>query len=586
MPLLTSALWLALDPLAAAGLPAGEIDRVTGASGEVRATRERVTVRRIVDTRWPEAGIFWQKPVEIARYELPADARIFARERWTGAPVMAGWKRNGRPVLWTATGWGERGYDRYPYLPQAAFDLGLRPAAEARDLWAFFDSSYRLRADPDYLAQRWRAGGIAAIHVAAWHYDEPDADRDERLASLIAACHRNAVLVYAWLELPHVSEEFWNLRPECREKTALGADAHLDWRRLINLENRACAAEVESRVESLLERFDWDGVNLAELYFESPEGPGNPARFTPMSADVRREFGKSAGVDPIDLFAPGKANAGLLRRFLDYRAKLAQRMQSHWLDVVARRPGLDIALTHVDDRFDRSMRDALGADAAAALPLLDRRDFTFLIEDPATVWHLGPQRYPEIAARYRELTPHHSRLGVDINVVERYQDVYPTKRQTGAELFSLVHLASQAFARVALYFENSILAPDWPLLAASAAHATVTRTGDGLRVESARDVCIRWDGAAKVNGAEWPLTDGRYVRLPAGTHTVEAGKRLPLRVIDLNAVPVGAAADESGVEIEYESRGRGIVMLSDGRIERLAAGRHKVYFAAATTGGS
>jgi len=43
-------------------------------------------------------------------------------------------------------------------------------------------------------------------------------------------------------------------------------------------------------------------VNLAELYFESLEGIGNPARFTPMNDDVRREFRALGGVDPIDLF--------------------------------------------------------------------------------------------------------------------------------------------------------------------------------------------------------------------------------------------------------------------------------------------
>ena len=56
---------------------------------------------------------------------------------------------------------------------------------------------------------------------------------------------------------------------------------------------------------------------------------------------------------------------------------------------------LDLVLTHVDDRFDTGMRDAIGADAARVLPLLDTRSFTFLIEDPATVWHLGAQRYPD-----------------------------------------------------------------------------------------------------------------------------------------------------------------------------------------------
>ncbi len=43
-------------------------------------------------------------------------------------------------------------------------------------------------------------------------------------------------------------------------------------------------------MKQLVGRFDWDGVNLAELYFESLEGAANPARFTPMNQDVRNEF--------------------------------------------------------------------------------------------------------------------------------------------------------------------------------------------------------------------------------------------------------------------------------------------------------
>ena len=48
----------------------------------------------------------------------------------------------------------------------------------------------------------------------------------------------------------------------------------------------------------LIERFDWDGVNLGELYFESLEGAANPSRFTPMNDDIRGEFKALTGVDP------------------------------------------------------------------------------------------------------------------------------------------------------------------------------------------------------------------------------------------------------------------------------------------------
>ena len=74
------------------------------------------------------------------------------------------------------------------------------------------------------------------------------------------------------------------------------------------------------------------------------------------------------------------------------------------------------------------MRDKIGADTSKTLPLLGRHDFTFLIEDPATTWNQGPQRYPLIAARYADATPRQEKLAIDINIVERYQDVYPTKQ--------------------------------------------------------------------------------------------------------------------------------------------------------------
>src|SRR5262249_10148280 len=85
----------------------------------------------------------------------------------------------------------------------------------------------------------------------------------------------------------------WGARihhPEWREKTAVLQDAQLDSRKLMNLTNRNCFRAAVSGVERLAARFDWDGINLAELYFESLEGIANPSRFTPMNADVRAAF--------------------------------------------------------------------------------------------------------------------------------------------------------------------------------------------------------------------------------------------------------------------------------------------------------
>jgi hypothetical protein len=532
-----------------------------------RRGKENVRVNSLTDVHLPKLPIVWETGLELPVFDLPAGAQVFARERWTGAPMTAGMRRGAGAVLWVAVPPGEKGYERFPYLLEALCDLGLDPPFRSSRLWAFFDSSYRSRVDLEYFAARWRKAGIAALHVAAWHFYEPDAARDGYLAELIEACHREGILVYAWLELPHVSEKFWDDHPEWREKTAVLQDAQLDWRKLMNLTNRDCFRAVSAGVKRLISGFDWDGVNLAELYFESLEGTGNASRFTPMNDDVRALFQKQSGFDPIEIFGARKDEASR-KAFLDFRSDLTRRMQEDWiaeLDAArGRKPHLDLVLTHVDDLLDTGIREAIGTDAGRVLPLLDTHAFTFLIEDPATVWNLGPQRYESIAQSYGSLTPHRDKLGIDINIVDRYQNVYPTKQQTGVELFQLVHHAGANFQRVALYFENSLAPPDLKLL--PSASATVTRIekmGPKTIVDSAFGVGLPWKGPAVVDGELWPAADEDTVWLPAGPHSVEpTGRPLGARLVRLNAeLRAARAVNATTIEFSYQASARAIAIL-------------------------
>jgi len=534
-----------------------------------------VSVQSVEDLQSPDLRIIWEKPLDLSVFDIPSNARIFARERWQKAPLIAGYRSGQGAVLWVAAAPGhDGGYERFPYILQALASLGLEAPFRSTRLWAFFDSSYRLRADVDYLAERWRAGGIAALHVAAWHFWERDPESDAYLRRLIEACHRRAILVYAWVELPHVSEKFWDDHPDWREQTAILQDAQLDWRKLMNLSNPEAFTAISGGLRNLLGGFDWDGVNLAELYFESLEGHENPARFTPMNKDVRREFQNARGFDPLELFDAQSSrhwskNAGGLAQFLAYRADLARRQQEQWIgqieEIRRAKPYLDLTLTHIDDRFDTSMREKLGADTSRVLPLLNSHDFTLLIEDPATIWNLGPRRYPQIAERYAPLTSAKEKLAIDINVVERYQDVYPTKQQTGTELFQLVHMASDAFPRVALYFENSIRRADWGLLASSAAAVnSMQQNGSAWVIDSKRGVGVPWKGPALVDGKRWPVADDATVWLPAGSHVVDAGdpgQPLPMRILDFNGDLKSATATSSGIEFGYRSGARALAVL-------------------------
>ncbi len=533
---------------------------------------EMMTMRQISDVHAPKMQIIWEQAAKLHQVNLPNDYKIFSQERWKGSPLLAGKRTSHGAILWVAAEPGPSGIERYPYVLQALQDLGVNPALQTAGLWAFFDSAYRIRADPDYLARRWRQAGVAVLHVAAWHNMESDPKQDEYLKSLIEACHRHAILTYAWLELPHVSEQFWIDHPAWREKTAVDQDAQLDWRKLMNLQNPECHREVERQVSALLQRFDWDGVNVAELYFESLEGSANPARFTPMNADVRADFQQTGGFDPKLLFdrdSPYSStkNPQGLRKFLDYRAGLATKMQADWLAVVDQsrrtKPYLDVVLTHIDDRFEPGIRDELGADVKTSLPLMQARRSTLLVEDPATLWDLGAERYAKLAGKYKELNLRGAKLAVDINVVERYQDVYPTKKQTGVELFELVHQAAVSFGRVALYFESSLEKQDLALLPMAGTTATARATAEGeMEIVAAEPTRVAWHGPAELDGKLWPVQNSDFLLAPAGRHQLRPGvARSPLVLTDFNGEIRSAMTNNKQVDVAYTSRSRAVAIL-------------------------
>ncbi len=539
-----------------------------------------VKLRQIRDVASPELPVVWAQEEELTSARLGEGWQVRAQDRWSDTAVMAIRKVGRGAVLWTATGIGASGYERYPFLPQALVASGLEARMEGKGLWAFFDAGYRQRVDLPYLVAQWKRAGIGAIHVTSWQFDGATAERAEWLAKLIALCHKNLIQVYAWVELPHVSERFWQQYPECRERTATGMEASLDWRRLVNLVNPRCGDLAEASVMSLLRSFDWDGVNLGELYFESLEGHENPARFTPFNEDVRAGYRKLHNREMLD-----DLRGAWLPQLLEYRANLAAQLQSDWLSKLETlrrdKPDFDIVLTHIDDRFDTRMRDALGADAARLLRGTEGLGTGFLIEDPATVWHLGPARYREIRKRYEGLTKEPERLSIDLNIVDRYQDVYPTRRQTGAELMQLVHEAAASFEQVALYFEYSLRPVDLPLLGMAAARVVAWKELDGkVELSLGGPARLRWQGAARVNGILWPLTDGEAILLPAGKWLVEKAEEMPaLRIRDTSVKLMRVSQSGSFYIIDYESRTAGVMLVENqSGVERVLVPRGKGSF--------
>ena len=104
-----------------------------------KAGAKRVVVRGVEDVHAPKLQIVWDKSVQLPVFEVPAAAKVFARERWKRRAADRRVQRGSGAVLWVAAQPGEQGYERFPYLLQALADLGFDPPFRSRRLWAFFD---------------------------------------------------------------------------------------------------------------------------------------------------------------------------------------------------------------------------------------------------------------------------------------------------------------------------------------------------------------------------------------------------------------------------------------------------------------
>ena len=466
------------------------------------------------------------------------------------------------------------GYSRFPGLPVILLsEFGARPPLARPRLEAYFEPGDR----PDNtslgaLARQWHEQGITLIHAATWHYFN-DTPYDYR--TLITEAHRNGILVSAWFEWPEVGPGFWAGHPACREKTATLAEAHVDWRELVNLQDPSCWDTVVAATRPLLQDNDWDGVTVGELYFDGPIGPSHPEMFTPMNRRARREFRAEAGFDPLDLFRPSSPrywakDPGSMDRFYRYRKRVILGLFGRALRTLAllrkegRRPW-EMTAVLIDTGADPEMADHIGVDMTTHLAAARQFGASVQVEDPATMWSSSPGRYAGLGRRYRALLGGEP-YSIDINLVEapppRPAD-YCVSRPVGSETLGLLRQASRQTGRVCVYSESSVAPSDWALVPyALAGQARARLEGGSLIVESSNTVTaeVPWSGPSEVDGAAWPCADGPRVWLPAGRHTVSpAGERSApgaFKMLSLTGELLSCRQADGGLEAGYASPGR------------------------------
>ncbi len=556
-------------------------------------------VEKVRDRLFPEEQIDWQTPETFAKFELGDDDDVLAQDEVSEAPLVISRPFGEGRILYFGCRFDPNsgmGYSRFPFLAQYMHrSLELMPVLRRDALEVFFDPGYRNTISVEDLVKQWVAAGVRAVHAAGWH-EYPKYTYD--YAKLVDLCHDNGILVYAWLEPPQISHKFWLEHPEWREKNAAGKDARPSWRYPIALSDPRCLDAMLRSYETLLHRVDFDGVNFAELYFESgPRGVADPESFTPMHPSARLEFRTLHGFDTALLLNPAspyfwKKNPGALKKFEDYRVNVMVRVHERLLELAAKlrvsRSGFDVVLTVHDNLGSPELRSTQGVDIERILALHAKYPFTLNVQDPLSRWSEDPSRYEEIGRRYRALLGRD--VALDLNILSfrspETPTMFPTLLQTGTEAFHLISIASRSADRVILYSESSVNPQDVPYLAnAAASPARLTRLPSGYRIESPVETTLLLGRNRRIvlmdGKVRTAAHDGRLL-VPAGRHeivTEEEGNTLfssdllHASLLSFTGTLLSIDEGERSVEFRYSARGRCYASLNKSPVDLFVDGR-------------
>ena len=481
-----------------------------------------------------------------------------------------------------------KGYSRFPTMVNAIVrDLDCRPPFRRQGVDAYFDPGYRFSMPIESLAALWKMWGIRAVHAAVWYYNSKPPYDYKRL---IEAAHRNGVLVYAWLEWPHVGQGFWNQHPEWRQKNALLQDAKLDFLHLMDLQNPDCMNAALDDLSRQLE-LDWDGIDIAEFTItgaggEALQGPSRPEYFTSFGTPMRTEFARVGGFDPLELENPNskhfwKRDSVGLEKFYEYRQAVNNRLLRHVVEFVVNlkktgKRDWELIHTIVDNSLHPEFNRLLGFDLAATLALLKEFSITLNVEDPYMEWAEPPTRYRRLRETLISLIPERSSM-IDINVVPAHpvdQRGFPSEQATGTELLQQVQTAAECNGRVCFYCESSVFEQDWPLVpGAIAGGSTITRSAGGWEVTSPATVTLNFevgDNLVFIDGKYWPAYGTDQIVIPAGHHqlsirpaaTDQDSAKKALRLVALSGELLECQATEAGIEILYTSPARCLLTLN------------------------
>ncbi|MCX7972991.1 MAG: DUF2334 domain-containing protein [Candidatus Aminicenantes bacterium] len=568
--------------------------------GGFKFGQQKMNIRGLKETTLPAPVFEWAQPAQEPEFTFESGL-VLARDIDHNFPLAILRLLGKGKILFLATLFDPLtpfGLSRYPYLIYyLRNNLGLTLNVRRHCLELYFDPGLRQGVSLEKLVRHWRASGVKIIYLAAWHFYE---NYQFPYKYFIDLCHRFGVAVYAWFEFPQVTPLLWAKNPEWREKQVNGEDAQNGWRLPLNLFHPEARRATLNYLQQILLDYDWDGVNLAEISFDTAGGLLFPEKFTPFNDQVRRLFKQKEGFDLEEIFKSSspyywKHNSEAKKKLLAFRCQLIKELHLLFLEEIEKirqikKTEWEIIVTNYDSILHPEMIEECGVDTNQLIELMSDFPFILQIEDPARSWTELPSRYEKYIETYKKIIPDVNRLMFDINIVP-WRNLrgtpFPYPQACGSELATLVYLASQVSGRVAIYSEATLIPLDLPLLSYVFGAEVILEEKDGKYLcRSRRPFNLIINGShfqVFLNGQNWPLIYQNMVAVPAGENSITL-KEAPFLNLSwphhrffLDSELIKVEADEPWYRLTYTSSLPVVFffyplpsrLLVDGRIQRV-----------------
>lgn len=212
--------------------------------------------------------------------------------------------------------------------------------------------------------------------------------------------------------------KFWEEHPEWRARTATGDDGLVGWRHHMDLDIPECREAVFGFAVDFLKKYDWDGVNIAELNYDTVNGPETPKSYLPMGSTTRSAFLTQYNFDPILLFSSSspyywQRNRAALKKFETYRSQRVLEWHRELLErvtPVVNARDMEVIVTMLDSLHSKTLKRDTGVDSRLIVSLMDCYPFMFQVEDPSHFWAEGPDRYQKFTETYLKLVKDRNRF--------------------------------------------------------------------------------------------------------------------------------------------------------------------------------